>query len=702
MKIISTIQKRAYIIVGVIAFCIIAFLYQDISPNLSNISSGDNYIGEVNGEKLEYEKFKEIFDKKELDYKQQKGGQSLTEDESTELRNQIWNQFLQENVVGRYLSKLGLTIPEKEILEITRGQNIDPSFKQIPAFLNQFGQFDPIQFDNFLKTINQDEPGTLPGTRKRQWEEFERQVLENRKITKLTTILENGLYVPKWMGDYDIKLFGTSRDIKYVTVPYSTIDVEKIKYEKSELEAYFKENKNKYAALTPTVKMGVLSFNLMPSTADSIEIFNKFNSRIEEMRIATNDTAFFKAYGDNGGYNTRYYTMADLGQHPKLSEMFAAAPRSIVGPYIDKDNVKAFRVLGKKNIADSVQIKTITISFQDVKTQEAQIQRFKLVDSIFKMIDTLNMDFDQIAARYSSDRGQNPPLWIAREDKAWNPEIFFHGATTKHFKTVAEREGALKIVKVINFPAKTPAVQLGEISLPYVPSNETQQAIFNTAMKFMQKCKTATQLDKLASANPSMKYKAIYLSKESTRIEGVEGSPKEAIRWGFGSKSGDVSGMMQVGNNYVYCGNLGFRSRDNIQLEDVKDDIVIAFKNDKAYKLISEKMVGSSLEEVARKNNVSVDTISNFSFSRSTINSSPEPALVAAASGLEINKPSKPIKGINGVYRIMNTKINPSTITPADELNTKAQLNQGFKQIRGMIDAMTQRQKIDDNRINVF
>jgi hypothetical protein len=143
------------------------------------------------------------------------------------------------------------------------------------------------------------------------------------------------------------------------------------------------------------------------------------------MRTATNDTSFLRAYGDNGGYNTNFYSADQLGDHPRISEMFAAAPRThIVGPYIDKDNVKAFRVLAKKNIADSVLVKTITISFQDVKTQEAQMQRYKLIDSIFKMVDTLNMDFDQIAAKYSADRGQSAPSVLARADKSLTLRYF--------------------------------------------------------------------------------------------------------------------------------------------------------------------------------------------------------------------------------------------------------------------------------------
>lgn len=702
MKVISTIQKRAYIIFGIIAFCIIAFLYQDISPSVSSLAARDNYIGKVNGETLSYDDYKKEYDKKEADLKLQKAGQNLTEEESTQLRDQIFSNFIKKNTLTKMLSDLGIAISDKEILEITRGQNIDPSFQQIPAFRNQMGQFDPMLFENFLKTIKQDEPGTPPGTREKQWNAFAEEIMENRKVNKFNQIINNALYVPKWQSDYDIKLFGTSRDIKYVVVPYNTVDIEKIKVEDGELEDYFEKNKNKFTALVPTVKLALASFDVKPSIADSAEIFTKFNARIEEMRTTTNDTTFLRAYGDNGGFNTMFYTADQLGEHPKISEMFSAAPRTIIGPYIDKNDVKAFRVLSKKNIADSVLVKTIIISFQDVKTQEAQVQRFKLIDSIFKMVDTLNMDFDQVAANFSADRGQSPPVWLARADKNNNPEIFWHGATTRHFKTISEREGAVKIVRVLAFPAKIPAVQLGEISMPYVPSTETQQATLSKAMQYIQKCKNAKQLEKVAKTYPEVKFKATYVNKESKTLEGIEGNPKEVIRWAFNGKSGDVSSMMQVGNNYVYCGHLGSRSRDDIQIEDVLDDITPIVKNEKAFKMIAEKMTGKTLEEVASKNKVIVDTSMNFSYGKSTLGNMPEPAVVTVASGMQPNQISKPIKGSGGVYRIMVTKANPSAMGPAEELQTKTQLSQGFKEVRGLFEAILNRFKIDDNRVNVF
>jgi len=417
---------------------------------------------------------------------------------------------------------------------------------------------------------------------------------------------------------------------------------------------------------------------------------------------ATNDTAFFRAYGDKG-YDLNYYKQTDIQQHPKLAELFTQAKNSIVGPYIDKDNVRAIKILDRKNISDSVFAKALTISFQDVaQNQDGIAKRLKLVDSIFKMLDTMNMDFDQIAAQYSADRGQNPPVWITTAEKIWNPEIFIHGGVKRYFKSPSDREGVVRIIKVLNFPANIPAVQMGEISSPYAPSTETQQSIYNNALSFIQKCKTAKDIVTLSKSNPLVKSNTLYVTQDNNSLEGIEGNGRESIRWAFDSKSGDISSMMQVGNNYVYCGNLGLRSKDHVEFADVEDDLLPDFKAEKAFKLIGEKLNGANLNEIASKNATTVQSIQGLSFNNSAINQMPEPALVAVASGLAVNKLSKPIRGTGGVYRIMNTKVNPTTVTPAEELNTKTQMNQQFKNMQGILEGMLNRYEIKDNRANMF
>lgn len=702
MAIISQIQRFKYILVGLIGLCILTFLFEVINPNLNALTSGSTNIGEVNGEALKYEDYKSEYDAAEKDLRLSKNGQNPSEDELDAVKNQIWSKFLVKNVIDKSMDKLGLGVSPAELVEITTGQHIDPNLQNIPAFKNQMGQYDPMLFKNFLKTLNQDDPSLPPGTRKKQWLEFEKQVVANRKISKFNSLISNALYVPKWLNDYETKNFGTSADINYVVLPPTAVDAEKIKVEKSDVETYFKENKNKYAQPIPTVKLATVSFPLVPSSTDSADIYSKFMVKMEDMRNAKNDTAFFKAYGDKG-FDQYYYKQDELASNPAVNEIFAASTGSIIGPFRNDDNVNAVKVIGRRNIADSVFVIPLTISFRDVGQNQAAFNaRLKLVDSVFKMLDTLNMDFAQVASQFSADRGQTQPMWISRADNTWNLEVFFLGGNKRYFKSPSDREGVVRILKVLNFPANKPAVMIGQISAPYAPSTETQNAIYGRAMDFIAKCKTASDIQKIAKTYPNLQTSNAFVNQGMNRIEGIEGNGREAIRWAFDSKSGDLSSMIQIGNNYVYAGNLGLRDREHLKFDDVYDDILPDYKREKALQLIADKMNGANLQEIATKNNTTVQTLTGLNFNSGLINNIPEPAVVAAAISVSVNKISKAVRGNGGVYRIISTKTYPSATTPAEALNLKTQINQMQKSTQGILDAMINDAKVKDNRVNMF
>lgn len=702
MAIISKIQQHAYILVAVIAIALLTFLVEIINPNLSRIAQNSNQIGSVNGKSLDYDFFKSELDKKESEYKASKG-QDLNEEEIGQIKNQIWSQFLVDNVINKNLDKLGLAVTPAELKELTTGTNVDPNLKQAPAFLNQNGQFDPMLVVNYIKTLNQDEPNTAPGTKKKQWLAFEKQLKDTRKITKFNTLIENGLYVPKWMADYEVNTFNKTADFNYVVLPYTSINANSIKEDDAEMKKYFEENKNKFTPAVPTTKVSYVSFPLTPSFQDSVELATKFNTRIEEMRASTNDTAFFKAYGDNS-YDPNYYKATDLKDYTNIDQILNAPAKSIVGPFIVKDNFKAIKILNKRNISDSVYVKAITISFQDaMSSQEAVAQRMKKVDSIFRQLDTLGQDFDQLATLVSADRGQSPAVWIRKSDKMWNPEIFNLGGSRKYFKSPSDKEGVVRIFKVLNYPATIPAVQLGVISAPYAPSTETQNQIYSKASAFMSKCKTASDIMKIAKTQPGLNANAANLTQESSKLETLEGNAKEIVRWAFNSKYNEVSSMLQVGNNYVFCGNLGLRDKEHAVYEEMKEDIAGAFKNEKITQMLKDKMSKyKSVSEAATANNMQVATAANVDFNTSNFNQVPEPMVVGAALGLKANKLSKPIKGTGGVYLIELTKSTIKPSNPNEDLTLKMQLQQSAKNANGVLEGMIENAKIEDNRANIF
>ena len=82
MAVLSKIRQRSMLLIGVIGFCLFAFIIGDLFH--SNIFSGQaRTVGSVNGEDITIEDFKQKVDDVE------KSGQQMS---STQAVNNVWNQ----------------------------------------------------------------------------------------------------------------------------------------------------------------------------------------------------------------------------------------------------------------------------------------------------------------------------------------------------------------------------------------------------------------------------------------------------------------------------------------------------------------------------------------------------------------------------------------------------------------------------------
>jgi peptidyl-prolyl cis-trans isomerase D len=703
MAVISKIQKHSYILVGLIAIALISFLFMDISGNASLISQGMNYVGKVNGEKLGYEAFDDEYKNLETSYVQMKGGQALTDVEQQSLKNQIWNNFVNEQVIGKTFEDLGIFVSAKEMIELTMGQNADENIKNVPAFKNAQGQFDPMLVANYIKSLNQDEPNTAPGTKRKQWLEFEKGIKEGRKMQKFNSLISNAMYLPSWMNDFEMSLFDKKVSMNYVYVPFTSINDKDVKITDEELKSYFEKFKNKFSSPQEIVSVNYAVFPLKASIQDSLELITKFMSRIEEMKTTTNDTNFMRSYADKG-YDANFYKKEDLAKYSNAEAILAAAQKTVVGPFIDKDNFKAVKILAKRNISDSVKVREIVISFQDaMQSQEAVAKRMKLVDSVFKALDTLNQNFDQVAAAFSADKGQSPARWIYKQQNMWPSDIFNDGGTKTYFKAISEKEAMVRILKVESYPASIPAVQLGEISAPFAPSSETQNAIYAQANDFKSKVTSPKSFEKNITKYIGAYTNAAYVTQNDFTIGGIEGNAREVIRWAFNSDYNEVSSLFTVGNFYIIASNNGSRNKDKVTFEMVKEDVKKMYMQEAKTKLIKEKMSSSnSLEEIASKFATTVGATDSATFLNSSFSGTAEPGIVLSAIQSKLNQVSKGIKGFNGVFAIKPTAILKTDVNPSDMMNIKMSMEQSYKNTKGIVEGMIENAKVSDNRVNIF
>src|SRR5690606_41000171 len=100
MSVIQKIRdKYAVVIVAVICLAIVSFLLQDAFFGRNSLFRRSTTVGEVNGEELDISEYQRRIQDAEAGARQQMPNGNIDEQTRQYIREQVWNQFLNEQIM---------------------------------------------------------------------------------------------------------------------------------------------------------------------------------------------------------------------------------------------------------------------------------------------------------------------------------------------------------------------------------------------------------------------------------------------------------------------------------------------------------------------------------------------------------------------------------------------------------------------------
>ena len=213
------------------------------------------------------------------------------------------------------------------------------------------------------------------------------------------------------------------------------------------------------------------------------------------------------------------------------------------------------------------------------------------------------------------------------------------------------------ILQVLDKKAMKDKYKVAVIKRPVEFSKETYNKAYNDFSQFVAQ---NTTMDKIVANAEESGYRLLeradFRSAEH-RVGGVKGT-REALKWIFAAKEGEVSPLYECGENdhlmvvaLEKINPAGYRNI-NLVADMLKAEII---KDKKAEKLIAEMKGANSIDQVKNMANAVSDSVKHITFSAPayvSVTRASEPALGAYASKAEVNKLTGPIKGNAGVYMI--------------------------------------------------
>jgi peptidyl-prolyl cis-trans isomerase D len=711
MAVIGRIRQRSGLLIFLIGASIVGFLIMDATNSQFSVLRGrKDSIGKVNGQKISYNDFNKKYEEDIKNVEDQMRGQPIPDEQRNIMRNQTWNELVNDIIFNDIYAKLGITVTPEELNELVAGspENVHPYVRQ--SFSNpQTRQFDPNQVRLFLQHLDEDEPGAEPGTRRKQWLSFESQLKKSEYVQKYNNLITKAFYIPGWMAEMAYNDQNRFVDFKYVQFPYTDVNDADIKVSDDELKKYISGHEAQYKQDEETRRLQYVSFDIIPSERDSAKTFQWLTDKRDDFAKAekpSDDSVFLKLYSETP-FDEVYYEKDKLNS-PVKDSFFIVKERTIVGPYLDGKYYKLAKVSARKMISDSVRVRSIKISFNGVNSQEAANAKFLQADSIYKQIDSLKGDFGAFAAAFSDDEASKTRGgdmgWVKQgdKDKALNNLIFYRAQKGKLYKFVSQTENALYLLQVTEEKPSKMGVQVSYLSKEIVPSPETEKSIYNNAISFA--ADNQSQAKYKASAQKLNAKTVSEVKKDAFTLQGL-GNARDVIKWAFNAKKGDVSPAFTVEKKYVVALVEDIRPKGLPDVDAVRDLVKAQVVKEKKVELLSKKindLKAGSVDDLAGKTGKLVMEAPRASFGNPSMNGMAEPKVVAAALGTAAGKLSQPVSGNAGVYVVQTISVQePPKASDYSMYSYQLQQQYGYKS-RYAQEVEKKLAKIEDNRFDFF
>lgn len=711
MAILSKIRERTIVLIVVIALALFAFVIGDAfkSGNSTKMDS----IGEVNGETISREDFSQRLE----NYKANAGGR-ISE---TQAMNTIWEGFIREQVFKEQLEKAGIVVGEKDVWESIINL---PYFQNDPSFRNEAGLFDEEKVKEFIATMRDDAEGTAVGSAENQrwsnWLASEGQIRQNVVRNSYSNLVNAGLGVTLAEGKRDYLFNNANVTAQYVYIPYSSIADSLITITTNDYKNYINKHSNQYQ-VEESRSLKYVKFDIVASEDDKKAIKDNLATFINDdekfgikgMKNSTDMVDFLEQAKSDLPINNNFVFKNKL---PKAiaENVLNGNVGDVVGPYEDNGYYKLSKITAIRKMPDSVKSRHIIVPYSGTerstsnRTKEAAK---KTVDSIYRLVKNNSSRFVSIADEVNSDgtKGKGGEIGWVSYDAAFSPNFDEDFATylfenKKGDVQIVETKFGYHIIKIDDQKNFQNTVQLATLSRQILPSVDTENKFYQDAEIFASELSKGENFDDLAK---KFEYKSSFANKMKVlneNVPGLTGNQRQIVRWAF-ENSTDIGSVKRfdVDKGYVVATLYAKTAEGLATVADIAGQIKPILINNKKAEMIKEKMAGTTLEEMAKENKVSVRTASNVTLASPTISGvGNEPAIVGAMSNASEGKLIKGIDGLKGVFAFKVI----SKEAPAELDNYSSFRNRLSSKIKSrstqLYEALKEASDIEDNRANIY
>ena len=711
MAALGKIRKRGVALVIIIGLGLFAFIAEEAFRSCEATKNQQRQqVGEVLGNKINVQEFQALVDEYQEVLKMTQGVDNLSEEQLNSLKDEVWNSYVNEQIIANEAGKIGLTVTDEEMQNIMK-EGTNPMLMRTPFVNQETGRFDVTMLTKFLADYkkNASNPQVAESYQKiyQFWQFIEKQLRSQTLAQKYQALIGNSLLSNPVSAKMAFEAQNLESDVELASIAYSTVNDNDVQVAESDLKAEYDAKKEMFKQTVETRDIKYVAFQVVASAADRQALMATMKEASDKLQSGANPAEVVRK-----AQSQFPYTGIAATKKAYPSDIAAKIDSMAVGqtsaPFETKsDNtLNVVKLLAKVQMPDSIEYRQIQVGGATV--DEAR----KTADSIYTALKG-GADFDKLAEKYGQT-GQKQWLTSAMyensntmDEESKNYLNSINTLAVNDVKNLEFSQGNI-VLQVTARKAMVDKYDVAVVKHTIDFSKATYSEAYNKFSQYVSENKTLEQLEKNAAKFGYKVQERKDLFNSEHNVAGIRAT-REAMKWIFDAKAGEVSPLYECGSNdnllvvaLTKVNPVGYRS-----LSDVQDILKPEVLRNKKFEQIKSKFAGVADIAAAKAKGARVDSVKQITFSAPVFvqaTGSSEPALSGAVAALKQGDFSKAlVKGNGGAYLFRVIKKAQREGAKFDEKTMERSLSQRAQQAAGrFLQELYQKANVVDNRYLFF
>ena len=664
MAALGTIRKRGVILVCIISFGLFAFIAEEAFRSCDSAKNNERQqIGEVYGEKISVQDFQKLVDEYTEVIKMQQGQENLPEEQMNQVKDMVWNTYVQNQIIAKEASKLGLTVTDAELQDILK-TGTNPMLQQTPFVNQQTGRFDASSLQKFLADYKAQKanPSANPQMMEQYtkifnyWSFIEKTLRQQTLAQKYQSLLAHCFLSNPVEAKMAFKEENEESQIQLAAFPYSDVQDDKVKVEESDLKAKYDEMKARFKQPVESRDIKFIDVQVEASKTDRAALNKEFAEYHTQLAAAADPAELVRKSASTVAYLgipvSKEALPSDIAS---AIDSMAVGATSAVKVNASDNTLNIVKLMSKQQLPDSIQYRVIQVA------AASQAEAKTKADSIHSAL-AAGADFEALAKKYGQT---GEKAWMTTKQYEYaqtmdkDNKAFINTLNTASVNAYNELQlgQGYVILQVCDRKAMVTKYVAAVIKKEIQFSNDTYRTAFNKFSSYVSANPKSEDLLKNATESG---YRVQNLNDMTTATHYVANihSTRDALKWIFESKEGEVSPMYECGdNNHLLVvvldkiHRIGYRDLSDPQVKEmVKAEVI----KDKKAELIMAKVAGVKSIAAAKAKGAKIATVNQITFAAPTFISATgasEPAVSGAVSATKKGAfVANAVKGNAGVY----------------------------------------------------